>query len=176
MKRYAVASRSGNTATLQQQGEVVGISPYELVLATNDGFRSFAITPATRQPLDFVTGDYVDVHYRMAQGSGSVGTLASVEDLPQAVKPVTETVASTQPSPALEPMEPIAPAAPLEVAELPPAIAPPVAAPTAGAAATPRTAMKAQRLPQTASDLPLIGLIGVIAVAGSLGLRVLFRA
>lgn len=101
------------------------------------------------------------------------------------VKPVSQQVAETQPEPAAEPAPAPAPAAaaatpaPAPAAEPTPAESPaPQEAAPAAAPATDQTATSNDQnaapseLPKTASDLPLMGLVGLLSLAAAAALRV----
>jgi hypothetical protein len=156
------------------EGTVLGITPEELVLATRSGVRHYAITAETTQPLDFHVGDNVNVAYRR-ELTGGAETLAS-SNLSQ--PPASTSVAMAAPAASAPMAEPMAPAEePVQVAQAPAATEPSEPPATVSSSMAPANqAGELRRLPQTASNLPLIGLIGLISLAGAAALRLFARA
>ena len=100
---------------------------------------------------------------------------------PQPAPPAPEATETHVAEAAAAPIPAPAPAAPPEPVELaqnspPPAAQPQPENPPAAQSATPEPSQDNSELPKTASDLPLIGLLGFLAVASALMLRALRRA
>jgi hypothetical protein len=104
---------------------------------------------------------------------GDVSTVTATTDTQPAATPSAPVTTATEPAPATVPptREPeMTPPAPVTSA-------PSVTASQPEPPATPvGTSGRAEALPRTASELPLVGLIGVVALAGAFAMRALRRA
>ncbi len=169
-------------------GEVVMATPSEITLRTSSGLQRFKLTPQTEQSSGYAEGEWVTVYYTPEQGTVKITTAdATVQ---QQASPQPETTASTasgdDPAQATQPsmndsdqagdqassQAPPQPTEPAETQATSPSNEPAAAAaPATTTSATTQT----KKLPKTASDLPLLGLIGVLATAGGLTLRFALR-
>jgi hypothetical protein len=152
------------------QGEVQVKTPDEIALGTDRGVMKFAVTGHTETPLAFAKGDEVELWYRNRKG----GKVAEVTRVAR-VRPVAPAVPAASSS-TLEPQEPLVarneePAAkPLQGLDK--------TSPMKMASAAPveKTTQGGGTLPKTASDLPLIGLLGLASLATAVILRLVLRA
>jgi hypothetical protein len=142
-----------------------------VVKFSENGSEASATLPAGGVPIKewFYPGDNSGQEFRIA---------------PQTIAQVQGPAATTEAAPAPEaaPVPPPAPQAvqaPAPIAE--PAAEPQAAAPATEAPADPQTATDPQQstttgqLPQTASELPLVGLIGVLSLAAAALLRIFLK-
>ena len=96
--------------------------------------------------------------------------------VPQPIAQVQEPAATAAPAPAPEAAPAPAPAPEAAPAPAPQAAAPAAEAPTAPQAETnPQQSTSASQLPQTASDLPLVGLIGILSLAAAASIRIILK-
>ncbi len=142
-------------------GKVWHVTPPNLVILTlEDGKnQSFKIPNGQKFTID---GQEVDA---FGLKKGMVVTATKIVEVPEIVTTQKRQVSGTMPPP------PPAPPAnvPMLIAKEEPAPAPtPVAVETA---ATPQ-----KKLPKTASDLPLVGLLGLLLISASLGVKLLRAA
>jgi hypothetical protein len=186
-------------------GTVVSSSTTQVVIRTSDGRQMTFVTDSdTNRPTDLQTGSPVTVRYHdmsgtfhaanISAGSGTPSTTTpSTSTTPPgtsaATAPADDTTATTPSTPRTNPntassqagtttntptttrsatsTTPSTPTRETEAQE----------APTTAAQAAPTTAEDTDttRMPATASPLPLVGLSGLLALAGGLGARVLRR-
>lgn len=149
-------------------GTVQFQTPDEIVLSTVDGVRHFAITAETQQPIDVAQGDDVELWYLPAEngkpervtrmGARSAMTAQHAVKPPAETAPVQAAALSAPQHERARRAEPSAP--PTTVAMAMPATPP-----------STTTATQPKRLPKTASDLPLIGLLGIASLTTSAVLR-----
>ena len=154
----APAYASGDTTIT---GTLLAHNADSIVVRTVEGERTFAINDVTTMPADLALDSQVTVTYREADGM----TIAS-QVLP-AIQPVaatsaragTRTAASAAVASSSAPVPPPAPAGtgPAEA--------------TAPAPLEPAAAPAAEALPATASQLPILALIGIVMLTASLLLR-----
>jgi hypothetical protein len=147
------------------KGTVVFKTPDVLYVDTDMGLRKFDVTDQSRGLQSIGTGDQVEVWYVAVAGEKGYATVErlnhSAEVSPQ--PPERSEPKSTQVQPP-RPPQGAAATAPA------PALQP---SPQAPKPATTQMAAAAARLPQTASELPVVALIGFVSLAGALGARVL---
>ncbi|MGE5235983.1 MAG: hypothetical protein ACM3O7_06530 [Acidobacteriota bacterium] len=152
------ATQASASAERQTTGTVEMKTPDEIVLGTDAGLQHFAITAETERPLDFAKGDEVDLWY-LPEANGQPARVTRIAHSTKA-KSATRVASTAAPAPVTAP--------PVETGQAPaPAPAPPAHhAMTHPAAAAP-PATRTGHLPKTASDLPLIGLLGLVSLAGA---------
>ncbi|MGE5236768.1 MAG: hypothetical protein ACM3O7_10500 [Acidobacteriota bacterium] len=158
---------------------VSGLSPSNAKAMTGKT-EAFTIGTDTSQPASLAVGDRVEVwfksvnHVRMAtrialapEQSGATGTGAG-QDMSAAANPRSDTQGAGQASSAAGPQETSAATGSVSRAQ---------EAPESGSlpAGTSQAAARST-LPHTASDLPLVGLIGLLALGGAVALRFAAKA
>lgn len=177
----AIAQEDMRELTLA--GTVVSHDARQLVLDTDTGRRTFVVDKDSNLPLDLAVGSRVDVVYHDL-GDGSFHVAAATVIVP--ADPVT--TAEADPAPVTDPVTATTPTADVHphAGEVEPAPAPvtttsagvdagevePVTAATTSATADiDEPAPVARELPATASSLPLVGLVGLLALAGGMAVR-----
>jgi len=160
---------AGNEAFVT--GEVVMTTPSEIVIHTDKGMERFTVGPEMANAYVPVEGDTVTLGYVPAAGTVRRTT---IKPAPTASTPVVPSVT--------EPTAPAGGEPTMAPATAPAQQAGPVSSPQpsgAGANAAPRppeSHPRAERLPKTASDRPLILLLGVAALMAAGALRIAARA
>lgn len=145
------------TSEISVSGTVVSSTSTELVIDSNAGQRmSFALDRNAIPAANFTVGEHVTVQYHSLSG-GTVYQAAHVVIEPRVkVEPMArvEPMAKVEPTTTVEPRTEVEPMAKVE----------------------PRnydvTAPDGAQLPRTASNLPLIGLLGLLALSGAVVTRV----
>ncbi len=179
-------------------GQVVMATPSELVLHTSAGIQRFSVNQDTQMLVPAAEGDTVTVFYRPAAGAGNATVVKTTAEIqPGASVPETDTgeaaseVASSNPATdtagaavagtsasgddasaatAADQTAAGATQQPSSGAQGDTASST-AAAPEAPASADESNTNRVTRLPKTGSPLPLIGLAGLLALAGAVVLR-----
>jgi hypothetical protein len=152
----AVTTTPQTVTTVQSvTGKIWHVTPPNTVVLTLEDNTNQAFKIPKGQKFN-VNGEMVDA---FALKKGMVITATKIVEVPETVVAHERTVTGTMPPPP--------PAPPADVPILVVTSEPAPAPETEMAAATP------EKLPKTASDLPLIGLLGLLCVSASFGLKFL---
>jgi len=146
-------------------GKVVMITPVQVVVATDTGLKRFAITKDTDLSPGVVEGSDVTLYAKGAPGGTEASTVQAASNESSETSPTTAEAPTAPSSPSTDSgME----AQPQPIASTP--------AETTGTdnadGSAPPAAPAMKTLPKTASDLPLVGLIGLLSLGGAVALRV----
>ncbi|HQT94960.1 MAG: hypothetical protein B7Z61_10615 [Acidobacteria bacterium 37-71-11] len=160
----AVFGTGTQPATVQHEkfatGQVVMTTPDEVVLHTAKGIRDFALAQNTNEAAVPFQGERVTVGYVPERGTVQ---MASVQPAMATTQPAPAVAAEARPAPPKQAWHAASAAAPAQPA---PAAAEPAATPVEAKAARPMA-----RLPKTASDQPLVLVVGLLAVSAAGTLR-----
>jgi hypothetical protein len=143
--------------------------------------QALEIAQHAREPI--LTAEHVNLHDLASVRVESIGPLgaevsatATAENGPKAELPPVQ---ETKPTPAPEPIPPVAEETPQQVPQAPeiaeakpPEIQQPVA-PAPPAPSEPEQGANQRELPKTAGELPLIALLGILCLGGAIGMKVL---
>lgn len=153
----------------QVTGEVVMVTPSEITLHTASGMKRFELTRETQETLAPVEGETVTLYYVPAPGTARASVIHEASAAPTGASNGVQQAAETSAAPALG----MNTDHPEEAAIAAEATTPqPVSAP----ASMPETPTRVKRLPKTASETPLIGLAGLLALSGAAVLRLAVRS
>lgn len=162
-------------------GVVMMTTPSEITIHTDQGMQRFALGPQMQDAALPAQGETVTLGYVPAGGTARVETIrqASAQAPPEDAQPATSTGESAQASAGEQPSAPMGDQQ--QEPQQPPTetSAAPATSSTMGndaAMQQSRTAQHAARLPKTASDRPLIMLVGLLALAAAGVLRLAVRS
>ncbi|HUK12111.1 MAG TPA: hypothetical protein VLW17_02325 [Thermoanaerobaculaceae bacterium] len=144
-------------------GKVVMLTPVEVVVATASGLKRFAINKDTDVSPDVVEGSDVTLYAKGGEGAVQAATVQSASNEPSETNPTTAEAPTAPSSPSTD--------SGMEASQQPVASTPAETG-TDSASGTAQPAAPAMKtLPKTASDLPLVGLIGLLSLGGAAALR-----
>ncbi|MFI5167001.1 MAG: hypothetical protein ACHQQS_10300 [Thermoanaerobaculales bacterium] len=171
----ASSLRAPNPDETVVTGKVVMITPSEVVVATDTGLQRFAVTSDTDLSPTVVEGATVTLYYKSAPGTAQASVVQSASTATTPSEPIPAEAQSSGTA-SSEPSAGVASAAQEtnSAQETRPVEATATDANSTAEQSTAPSTLK--RLPKTASELPLIGLVGLLALAGAAVLRFAFRA
>src|SRR6516162_1164312 len=157
LQRTITTTTTPQTVTTVQTvtGKVWYVNPPNSVILTLENGQNQKFKIPKGQKFD-VDGQMVDA-FGLKKGMNVTAT--KIVEVPETLVATQKNVTGTMPSPPQAPPADVA----ILIAEEKPAAAPPAAATSAASAPA--------KLPKTASDLPLIGMLGVLLISSAVGLK-----
>jgi len=157
LQRTITTTTTPQTVTTVQTvtGKVWYVNPPNSVILTLENGQNQQFKIPKGQKFD-VDGQMVDA-FGLKKGMNVTAT--KIVEVPETLVATQKNVTGTMPSPPQAPPADVA----ILIAEEKPAAAPPAAATSAASAPA--------KLPKTASDLPLIGMLGVLLISSAVGLK-----
>src|SRR6516162_3831664 len=157
LQRTITTTTTPQTVTTVQTvtGKVWYVNPPNSVILTLENGQNQSFKIPKDQKFE-VNGQMVDA-FGLKKGMNVTAT--KIVEVPETLVATQKNVTGTMPSPPQAPPADVA----ILIAEEKPAAAPPAAATSAASAPA--------KLPKTASDLPLIGMLGVLLISSAVGLK-----